>query len=96
MIHPEKRLLSDCTLLTVNIVIIVEHIQTKKHIIVKNSKKEKNFIAELIEAIKRPNIEHISSKETLEQTVQEFAKNTDKIWFKHSKIVNITKHSKSW
>ena len=54
---------------------------------------KKNFIAELIEAVKRLNIKHISSKETLEWTVQEFA---DKIWFKYLKIVNNTKHSKSW
>ena len=40
-------------------------------------------------------MEHISSKENLEQIVQEFTHNTDKIWFKHSKIINITKHLKS-
>jgi len=41
-------------------------------------------------------MEHISSKESIEQVVQEFIHNTDKIWFKHSKVVNITKYSKSW
>ena len=41
-------------------------------------------------------MEHIASKEDLEQVVQEFTHNTDEIWFKHSKIVNDTKHSKLW
>ena len=75
--------------------IFEKHIQTKKHTIVKNSKEEKNFLNKLIELVKMLNIEYISSKENLEQMVQEFANNTDKIWFKHLKIVNITKYLKS-
>jgi len=47
-------------------VIIEEHIQIKKCTVVKNSKEEKNFLAELIESIKGLNTEHISSKENLE------------------------------
>ena len=50
---------------------------------------------EIIESIKRLNMDHIESKENLESIVQEFMYNMDKIQFKHSKIVNITKHSKS-
>jgi len=95
-ICPEWRLLSDHTSLTVNIVIIEEHIQIKKCTIVKNSKEEKNFLAKFIESIKGLNIEHISSKENLEWIVQEFVDNIEKIWFRYSKIINITKHSKSW
>ena len=64
--------------------------------IVKNSKKEENFVAELIRAIKRLNIENIPSKEVLKQIVQTFANDIDRIWHKYSKIVNITKHSKAW
>jgi len=82
--------------LIVNITIFEEHIQTKKQTIVKNSEEERNFIAELTNSIKKLNTEHITSKKDLEQVVQEFTHNTDKIWFKYSKIVNITKHSKSW
>ena len=52
--------------LTIDIAIIEEHIQTKKYTIVKNSKKEMNFITELIETIKSLNTEQISNKEILE------------------------------
>ena len=38
---------------------------------------------------------HITSKEVLEQIINKFTDDTNKIWFKNSKIVNITKHSKS-
>jgi len=49
-----------------------------------------------MEAIKSLNMENIQSKEVLEQIVQSFASNTETIWYKHSKVVNITKHSKDW
>ena len=68
-IYPEQRLSSDYVLLTIDIAIIEEHIQTKKYTIIKNNKEERNFIIELIEIIKCLNIEQISSKEILEQTV---------------------------
>ena len=41
-------------------------------------------------------MEQISSKEILEQTVQQFTNDTERTWFKHSRNINITKHSKSW
>jgi len=86
----------DHTPLIVNILIFEEHIQTRKWTIVKNSEEDKNFITEAIKSIKRINTDHIKSKKNLEQIVQDFACNMEKIWFKHSKIVNITRHSKSW
>jgi len=76
-------------------VIIEEHIQTKKCTFVKNSKEEENFITELIKATTKPNIENISSKKILEQVIQTFNNDTDRIWFKYSKVVNITKYSKA-
>ena len=94
-IHLEWRLLLDHAPLTIDIVIIKEQIQTKKCTIVKNNKKEKNFIAEIIKAIKELNMAYITSKEVLEQIIQEFADTMNRIWFKNSKIVKIRKHSKS-
>ena len=51
--------------------------------LVKNSSKEKFFIKELIKAIERLNMENIQSKKVLEQIVQLFASNTERIWYKH-------------
>ena len=67
MIYPELKLLSDHTPLTIDIMIIEEYIQTKKHTIIKNSEEEKNFLAELIDSVKGLNTKYISSKENLEQ-----------------------------
>ena len=95
-IYPDWRLTSDHTPFTVNIAIFEEYIQTRKYIIVKNSKKEENFISELIKAIKELNIENISNIEVLKQIMQSFPNVTDRIWFKNSKIINVTKYSKKW
>ena len=64
--------------------------------LVKNSEKEEFFVKELIEAIKRLNMENIQSKKVFEQIVYLFASDTERIWYEHLKVVNITKHSKNW
>jgi len=88
-IHPYWRLFSNHMSLTVTILIFEEHIQTKKHIIVKNSN-------ELIKAIKGLDIDYILDVKTLKLIVQSFASSIEKIWVKNSKIINITRYSKSW
>ena len=93
-IYPDWHLISDYTLLIVNIAILKEDIQMKKCTIVKNSKKEDNFIIELIKAIKRLNTENIQSKEVLKHVVQSFANYTERIWYKYSRVINITKQFK--
>jgi len=95
-IHPDWRLTSDYAPLTINIAIFEEYIQIRKHIIVKNSKEEEKFVAELIKAIKELNIENILDIEALKQIIQSFTNTMDRIWVKNSKIINITKHSKKW
>ena len=95
-IYPDWRLTLDHVPLTINISIFKEHIQTRKRMLVKNSNEEKFFIKELIEAIEGLNMENIQSKKILEQIVQLFASNTERIWYKHLKVINITKHSKDW
>ena len=93
-IHSEWRMSSDHASLIVNILIFEKHIQTRKQMIIKNNKEETRFIAEIIKSIKRLNMNYIESKKDLESIIQELTHNTDKIWLKHSKVINITKHSK--
>ena len=78
-IHLDWRLTSDHTLLTINIAIFKEHVQTRKYIIVKNSKEEENFVDELIRAIKGLSTENIQSKKVLEHIIQSFINNTKRI-----------------
>jgi len=72
-IHPDWHLALDHALLTIIIPIIKEHIQTKKHIIVKNSKKEKIFIKEVIKAIKDINTSNLLDAISFKSTVCSFA-----------------------
>jgi len=90
------RLSSDHAPLTVKISIFEEIVQTKKYTIVKNNKEEHNFVVDVKNLIRGLNTFQIDSKEDLENVVQEFANNTNNIWFKHSKLVNITRHLKSY
>jgi len=82
--------------LVVNISIINEFIQNRQFKIIKNSKEEEKFIAELIEVVREINTSCLESKESLKVIVQEFSRIMDYLWQKHSKCVNITKHSKTW
>ena len=80
----------------VKISIFEEDIQTRKCTIVKNSEEEHNFVIDIMNLIKDLNINHINSKDDLEVIIQNFVKNTNNIWFKYSKLVNITKCSNLW
>ena len=95
-IHPDWRLTSDYAPITIDISILKKHVQTKKQSLIKNSEEETHFIDELINSIKGLNIESIQSIDTLEAIIQLITNNSDRIWHKHSKIVNIIKHSKAW
>jgi len=57
------------SLLTVNISIFKENIQTKRYTLVKNNKEEDNFIIKLIEAIKGLNTSNIQNKEELKDII---------------------------
>ena len=64
--------------------------------IVKDSDKNKNFVNELIKVIKVINIDGISNINFLKCVMQSIACAMERIWAKNLKIINITKHSKSW
>ena len=95
-IHPDWRLTSDHAPLTVNISIFEEYIQIRKCMLVKNSEEKNSFINKLMEAIKETNTDNIHNKDILKQIIQEIASTIERIWYRHSKIINITKHSKEW
>ena len=63
---------------------------------IKNSEEEDYFIAKLIEAIKKIDIEQLMDKDSLELQVQEFTNKLDVIWYKYLKYINIIKYSKAW
>ena len=94
-IYPEWHLISDHALLIVIILIFDKNVQTKNHMIVKDSDKENNFIAKLIVAIREIDTNNIWDIDSLKDTIQSLAYDTERIWAKNSKIINITKHSKS-
>ena len=39
---------------------------------------------------------NISNHEALEEIIQAFASFVEKLWYKYSKNINITQHSKAW
>ena len=64
--------------------------------IVKESEEEKTFVNEVIKAIKDINTSNLSNVISLKNVIYAFARSMERIWEKNLKIVNITKHSKSW
>jgi len=68
----------------------------KKQTITKDSKNEKKFIKQLEEQISNINTSNITDKETLENITQKLATAIKDLWNRHSKTVNITKHSREW
>jgi len=64
--------------------------------IVKKSEEECTFVKELIEAIKNIETNDIPDINCFNSIILEFISLLENIWAKNSKIVNITKHSKSW
>ena len=96
LIHPNWRLTSDHTYLTVVIPIIKEHIQTKKCSIVKNSNKEYTFIKELTESLRSINTLDIGDIVHLDSIINEFTSSLESIYAKNLKVINIMVYSKSW
>jgi len=73
-----------------------EDINSSKFSIVKNSEEEASFIKDVSSIIKNLDISDLSNTDKLEDIVNTLASNTEHAWGKNSKLVNITRHSKSW
>ena len=96
IIHPKLYLTSDYTPLMITIPIIEEQVATHKRTITKNSEEENKFIKEVIASFSNLDISNISDIHKLEKVVLNFADIVDHTWMKYSKLINITKQSKSW
>jgi len=94
-IHPEWRLSSDYTLLTISILIEKQHIHNRKRSIAKDSVKVKIFIKDMIKDFTTIDISNLTDIESLEIAVNSFALAIDRAWEKNSKIITISRHSKS-
>jgi len=63
---------------------------------IKDSNEEKAFVKELIKAISLINTSNLSNADLLENIVLTLACFMKRIWEENLKVINITKHSKSW
>ena len=95
-IHPEWCLTSDHTPLTSTISIVEEYIAFHKRTITKNSEEKDEFIKKVITFFSKLDTLNILDIPKLEKVILDFANIVDHTWIKYSKLVNITKHSKSW
>jgi len=90
LIYPDWWLTTDHVPLTVFIPIAEENINSYKFSIAKNNEEEASFIKDVLSIIKNLDIDK------LEDIVNTFALYTECAWEKNSKLINITRHSKSW
>jgi len=72
--------------LLVYIIIEEEFIQEKKLTIIKNSKKEEEFINDLKNMVSYIEMSNIYNHEGLEEMTQEFTSIAEELWYKHSKM----------
>ena len=95
-IHLEWCLTSDHTPLTITISITEEHIDTYKRTITKNSKEDHMFIKEVITSFTKLDTSSISNIPDLEEVISDFVNIVQHTWMKYSKLIKITRYSKSW
>ena len=95
-IHPDWQLILDHAPLMISIPIIKEHILTCKRTLTKNSVEEVEFVNEVIASFAKVDVSNISNILDLDKIISIWADIVDCSWMKHSKLINITKHSKSW
>ena len=96
IIHPDWRLSSDYTLITVDISIYKERISHTRQLLVKEGDEGKKFIKSIIQVIKNLNISYVHNTDILEEIVQLFLFKIEKLWQKYLKPIKITRHFKAW
>jgi len=96
MLHPDIHKPSDHVPLTIKVGITETNIDLSLRLISKNSEKEENFIASLINGFSNINSLTITTKEELERVVQQIADTFKSSWNNHAKLKHTTKHSKEW
>jgi len=88
--------LSDHASLTIVILIAKEHINSRKCLIIKDSKEELAFIKDLTSSIRCISISNMLDTTSLDRAVNEFAIMVENTCKKNLKVINITKHPESW
>ena len=78
-IHPDWRLTSDHAPLMIVISIVEEHIQTKKHTIVKDSDEEYAFVKKLTELLRNIDTSNITDVDHLNSIITYFVSSVENI-----------------
>jgi len=78
-IHPDWRLTSDHAPLMIVIPIVEEHIQTKKHTIVKDSDEEYAFVKKLTKLLRNIDTSNITDVDHLNSIITYFASSVENI-----------------
>jgi len=94
-ILPNWQLTSDHALLTITIPIAKANINHQKQTIIKNSKEEELFIKKFIASFAKLDMSNILEILQLENVINDFTNIINSAWMKHSKVINVIKHSKS-
>ena len=95
-IHPESRLSSNHALLSIEIPIIKEVVQSLKFIILPKSDQEKAFINEVISNFKTLSTNNIDDSNKLDNVVYQLGLIINQAWKNNAKKSRLSKHSKQW
>jgi len=95
-IHPGNCLSSDHALLSIDISIIEEVIQSSKLTIYPKSDQGTAFVEEVISSFKSLDTSIIDNSDKLESIVNQLGAIIDQAWKKNAKKSRMSKHSKQW
>ena len=81
--------------LMVTIPIMEENINSTRFSIAKNSEEETSFIKDVSSLIRNPDVSNLSNINRLENIINSLTSNIECAWEKNSKLINISRYSKS-